>query len=139
MSFTFLEHTADVKVKVTEKSMKDAFRSSAMALKQLMAEKTKAAPLLKKDFVVKGDDMKALLYNFLEEFLYLLDAEDFLITDFDSLVIRKAKKGFELEAHLVGDKASDYHFTNDVKAVTYNDMVLKQEKGKFIIEYVLDV
>ena len=49
---------------------------------------------IKKNIKVKGKDNEALLYNFLEEFLYLLDAEDFLLNEVETLVIDEKKFDF---------------------------------------------
>lgn len=64
------------------------------------------------------------------------------------------KKISDVECVVVGDAAKNYKFTNDVKAVTYSEMYVKQVsqaggsslvagggegKGKFVCEVVLDV
>ena len=52
-------------------------------------------------------------------------------------------KEYKLSAEVIGDKAGNYKFTNDAKAVTYNNMFVKKEKfkgkDKFICQVVLDV
>ncbi|MBU2052871.1 MAG: archease [Nanoarchaeota archaeon] len=135
--FKFLEHTADVKFQAFGKSLEEAFGNSAIALKQIMTkgiEKDVKGKISKK-IKITGDDLEGLLYNFLEEFLYLLDAENFLLSEIDCIKIKNNK----LEAELSGDKARNYKFTNDVKAVTYNEMFVKHAKGKWIVQVVLDV
>ncbi len=139
MSFRFLEHTADVKIEVSEKNLEKAFATSAIAMRSVMAEKIKVRPKLKKEISVHGIDREALLYKFLEEFLYQFDANDFVLSEVKSVFIKKEKNRFVLKASLTGDKAKNYKFTNDVKAVTYNDMLIKEEKGKVLIRFVVDV
>ena len=135
MKFKFLEHTADVKFQAFGTTMEEAYTNAAMALKETIAGKLKIKKKVGKKVNVKGHDEISLLYNFLEEFLYFLDAEDFVLGEIKSLKI----SGNKLKAEVVGDKASDYEFTNDVKAITYNDMFVKKEKGKFICQVVVDV
>jgi len=91
----------------------------------------------KKEKIIKidGKDFESLLYNFLEEIIYLLDAENFLISNIKEIKIKNLK----LKAVIVGDEASNYKFTNNVKAVTYNEMFVKKEKGKWIAQVVVDV
>lgn len=134
MKFKFLEHTADVKFQAYGKSLEEVFVNSAMALKEVMFGKIKIKENIKKKFSVEGKDDSSLLYQFLEQFLYLLDAENFIF----SKVKVKIKDG-KLEAQVYGDKASNYKFTNDVKAITYNSMFVKKDKGKFVCQVVLDV
>jgi SHS2 domain-containing protein len=85
-----------------------------------------------------------LLYNFLEEFLYLLDAENFILAEIKSLEIKKDKnknkqKKFILSASVFGDKATNYEFSNDVKAITYNDMKVLEKNSSAEIIFVVDV
>ena len=140
MTYKFLSHTADVKFQAGGRTIEEAFKSSALALKETISGKIKIKGGVKKSFSVKGKDIENLLYNFLEEFLYLLDAEEFLFSKIKKIKIEKTKRGFLLTAEVLGDKASKYDFTNDVKAVTYNSMFVKKEKnGEFICQVVLDV
>ena len=134
----FLSHTADVKVEVIEDTITQAFKESAFALKESIAPHIHIKLKKEKQIKIGGEDLKALLYNFLEEFLYLLDAEDFLLGDIQALNIDK--KDLTLTALIVGDTASKYEFTNDVKAITYSDMIVEQTQDKkFKIQFVLDV
>lgn len=139
MKFQFLPHTADLKVNAFGRTIEQAFENSALALKEAIAEKVRVKPAIRKEISVKGRDLDALLYNFLEEFLYLLDAKDFLLSKITKLSIIHKKEGFSLNAEVAGDKASSHKFTNDVKAITYNEMFVKKDPKKFIIQFVLDV
>ena len=137
MSYRFLEHTADVKFQAEGKTLEQAFISAADALVECVAGKIKILGSEEKKIKVEGKDLESLLYNFLEEFLFLLDSEDFLIGGIKELEI-DAKK-FKLSAVVAGDKASNYKFTNDVKAITYNEMFVKKEKNKWVVQVVVDV
>jgi len=147
MTYKFLPHTADIKFQASGITLEQAFSESAQALTQTIAEDIKAKPKIKKTIEVKGKDNEALLYNFLEEFLFLLDAENFLLSKIESIKIQEDKTSeasvaspiFKLTATLSGDLASNYKFTNDVKAITYNNMFVKKSKDKFICQVVLDV
>jgi SHS2 domain-containing protein len=76
-----------------------------------------------------------LLYDFLEEIIYLLDAEQFLIHDVKELKINNKN---ELTCILVGDKQEGYEVFTHVKAMTYNDMIIKEEEGKTTLQVVVD-
>jgi len=133
--FKFLPHTADIKFQAFGKNLEEVFENSVLALKETICGKMKIKGEKEKIIKVEGKDLESLLYVFLEEILYLLDAENFLIGKVKEIKI----DNFRLEAVIVGDKASDYKFTNNVKAVTYNDMFVKQNKGKWSNQVVLDV
>jgi SHS2 domain-containing protein len=91
---------------------------------------------VEKEVNVEGDNLENLLYNFLEEFLFLLDSEDFLVSEIKNLEIDE--KNNKLKMVLLGDVAKNYHFTNDVKAITYSEMRI--ERGEeVVITGVFDV
>ena len=138
MTYKFLEHTADLKVFVSEKTLEKAFENSVLALKEAICGKIKVKNVIKRKIRVSGKDYEALLYNFLEEFLYLLDAEGFLVSKIESLKIENSNK-YTLLAEISGDKTKNYKFSNDVKAITYNEMFVHVEKKKCEIQFVLDV
>ncbi len=134
MKFKSLEHTADVKFQAFGKTLGEAFENSALAVANTMFSGKVKAKISKK-IKLKGKDNERLLYEFLEELLVLLDSEDFILSKVKSLKI----KDNELEAEFIGDKASNYNFSNQVKAITYNEMFVKREKDKYIVQAVLDV
>ena len=136
MKYKFLEHTADVKFQANGSSLNKVFENSALALKETMFGKIKIKNDIKKKFKVEADDDSGLLYRFLEQFLYLLDAENFI---FSSVKVRIDKEKNKLKAEVLGDLASNYKFTNDVKAITYNQMFVKKEGKIFKTQVVLDV
>lgn len=136
--YKFLSHTADIKVEVMGDTLTKAFKESAFAMKESIIKNTEIKLSKEKKIKIGGEDLKSLLYNFLEEFLYLLDAKDFIMGDIQALNIDK--KDLTLTAILVGDKASNYKISNDVKAITYSDMIIEQLKNKkYKLQFVLDV
>jgi len=139
MRYKFLPHTADVKINAYGKTIEGAFVNSALALRSAIAGEAKTKSSIKKVVKANAKDLDGLLYRFIEEFLYLFDAKDFILTKITKLKIAHDKNGFSLHAAAEGDKASNHRFHNDVKAITYNDMFVKKTTHNFIIQFVLDV
>ena len=136
-SYEFLEHTADVKFKAKGSSLKEAFLASALALNSIIRGNIKILNTKEKKIKIKAKDKVGLLNRFLEEFLFLLDSQNFLVSSIKDLTINEEK--LSLSATLKGDNAKNYKFTNDVKAITYNEMFIKKEKEEYICQVVLDV
>ena len=130
--FEFLEHTADAKFRAYGTTVEKAFENAALALKQVINEK-KVKPSIKKKIKVKAKDLKSLLYHFLEEFLFLFDSENFLLSK-----VKVKIKGFELEAEVFGEEGE---FINEggVKAITYNEMEIGKKKDINYVQVVIDV
>ena len=77
--YRFLQHTADVKFQAFGKNLEEAFENAFYALKESICGKIKVKPVDSKIIRIKGNDLNSMLYDFLEEFLFLLDSEGFLL------------------------------------------------------------
>ena len=135
MGYKFLPHTSEIKIQASGKNLGKAFEEAALALREAIAGNVKVKPAHDITIEVSGKDKQALLYNFLEEFLYLLDAEDFLLSEITNLEIKEHL----IKARLWGDNRENYKFTNPVKAITYSEMKIKESKTKSVVEVVVDV
>ncbi|HLD19398.1 MAG TPA: archease [Candidatus Nanoarchaeia archaeon] len=137
--FEFVEHTADAEFYSYGSTIEEAYAHAAYAVTSIIVDYKKVKAVLKKIVKIRGKDKEALLYNFIEEIIYLLDAEDFVMHKVQYLEIKKDKNGFSLEAELLGDTVSNYQSEKAVKAATYNSMEIKQENGKWIVHMVVDI
>jgi SHS2 domain-containing protein len=124
--FRFLPHTADIKFRAYGRDIEEAFENSAYALIEIMC-KDKVRDTLVTKMRVVGKDYESLLYNFLEEFLFLIDSENFILNKINRISkIRENKDGdYEITADLSGDNAKNYDFSNNVKAITYHEIFVK--------------
>ena len=143
MKYKFLPHTADVKFQAFGNSLEECFANAGMALVEIIC-KEKIKPVKRKTIRVKARDRESLLYNFLEEFLYLIEVGDFLVGEIREIKItsKKNKKNRydkELVAEVWGDEISNYETEGDVKAITYNDMFVVKEGDRFKCQVVVDV
>jgi SHS2 domain-containing protein len=130
--FTQLEHTADIKFQVSGDSINDIFENTTLALASYLSDK-KISPKKSKIINVSGQDTESLLYKFIEELLYLIDAEHF--------ITGKAKvsvQGYNLKAELFGDDSKNYEI-NQVKAATYAEMEIKKSHNGIKAIFVIDV
>jgi SHS2 domain-containing protein len=134
--FIFLEHTSDVKFQAFGKTIEEMFENSFFALKQSICGKSKIKTSKEKLIKVQGKDYETLLYNFLEEIIYFLEADNFICGEVKDIKI----VGFKMSANLRGDKLSNYNFTDNIKAVTYHDMFVKKdkEKNQWVCQVLLD-
>jgi len=87
-----------------------------------MIDPERVKPKITKKIFAQGEDKKSLLYNFLEQFLILLDTENFILHKVKKIKIIENK----LTAEVIGDFITEkYELKSDVKAVTYNEMEIK--------------
>jgi SHS2 domain-containing protein len=137
MSYYFLDHVADVKFQAKGNSLEEMFLSASQALFEVMRGKIEILDQERIKLQVKSSSMEGLIHNFLEEFLFLLDAKGFLVSKLED--IKVDPENFSIECTAVGDKEENYSFTNDVKAVTYSELSFKQNDREFSCQIVLDV
>jgi len=150
--YIFLPHTADVKFQAFGGSIEEAFTNAALATAHVIFDPSKVETKVRKEINVESEDKQALLYDFLEQFIILLDSEGFLLHEVKELSIEegeisqrgaevaKTSSKLKLKAVVVGDNDIDkYEPETHVKAVTYQEMFIKKEKDRFIIQVVLDL
>jgi len=131
--FKFLEHTADIKIRAQGKTINEVFENCALAISNFLSRGKPVKTKIKKKIKVEGTDNESLLYAFLDELIFLLDAENFVVAKASVKI-----KGGKLEAALTGDKARNYDLDH-IKAATYAEMYVKKTKSGFEAQFVMDV
>ncbi|MCK4550749.1 MAG: archease, partial [Candidatus Aenigmarchaeota archaeon] len=77
--FEYLEHTADAKFKAYGKSLEEAFSNAALAVFNIMVDTKKVEPKIKKEIEITGKNKETILFDFIDELLFFLDAENFIL------------------------------------------------------------
>ncbi len=139
--YEFLEHTADIKFRAYGKTLEDVFSNAALAFGSILIKPEKVENNEKKMIKAEGKDKKALLYNFLEELLFLFDTEGFLLNNIKNLKIEIQDKIFFLRATVKGDftKNREYNLETEPKAITYNEMEIDESKENCMVQVVVDI
>ena len=145
MSFETFESKADVGVRGKSHSLNGAFEECAKAMMSVMTEVDSIEP--KKSHLIKisAQDESALLISFLNELLFLKDKKKMIYSKF-RVNISKEKNDegielFELKATLFGEKIDfkKHQFKVDVKAPTYSELKVENNKGNWIAQCIVDV
>ena len=125
MRYELLEHTADVMVRAYGKDLEECFANAAYALFDQIVDVSKVEPRTEVSFEVEGHDLESMLYNFLSEFLYLHDAKQLVLCEFDVRI-----QGHKVICKAKGERLSSerHRRRHEVKAVTYH-MLSVDPKG----------
>jgi SHS2 domain-containing protein len=135
-NYKFLPHTADVRIEAYGKSLEEAFTNCAYAMTDVVVDHSKVAAVVEKEITAEGENRESLLYDFLEQFLILIDSDGFLLHEIKSLEI----SGNKLSVKCIGDSYSEkYEIHTHVKAVTYQEMSIEESKDGFVIKFIVDI
>lgn len=135
-NYKFLPHTADVRIEAYGKSLEEAFINCAYAMTDVVTDHDKVASIVEKEIIAEGENRESLLYDFLEQFLILIDSDGFLLHEIKELNISENK----LAAKVVGDTYSDkYDIHTHVKAITYQEMSIVENDEGFVIKFIVDI
>jgi len=137
--YKFLSHTGDVKFQAFGRTLEEAFSNAALATISLMWDNKKIKKRIKYRLEKQGRDLKQLLVVFLEEILFLMDSQMFLLHSAQKVRIEKKENQYLLKAFFLGDRYSDkYETFGGVKAITYNEMRVECN-SHFMVQVVVDV
>jgi len=143
MPYRFLDDVtlADVAFEAEGRTEQELFESAALAVTHTMIrDASQLASGTIRKVQLRGKDIEKLLYDFLEELIFLKDTELLLFKGI-SVHLRKLDSSYELEAELRGEKLDPqkHELLVDVKAVTLHRFSVKYEQGIWKCLVVLDV
>ena len=141
MSFKFIDHTADIAVEVTGNSLEELFVDSAMAWRQSVVNKGLMSSGNVQKLELSNVLPEALLVNFLNELNYLLFTKKWLMNSVVAIKIKKDALSWNLEAKILGEKYSHsrHSFKEEIKAVTFHQMNIKEKGGEYKTRIVFDI
>jgi len=142
MSFRFLDHTADVKIEVIGRTREEAFEIAGRAMVEVMTDISKVDAKEKRAIAVTGEDLYALLYEWLEALIVLFGAEGLIFSHFTVQKIELKNNEWYLTSEVWGETFDiDKHPQGtEVKAITYSEMEIQEEEGSHVrLQFVLDI
>ena len=135
--FEFLDiTTADVCFVAYGKDLNELFSNAALAMFETMINPNQIKPQSKKNLEVKGNDMKSLMFDWLNELLFYFGAENLAFSKFE---VEIDKKTFSLKAVCSGEKIDPerHEIRTEVKATTYHKMEIEKNdiwKARVILD-----
>ncbi|MDK6028131.1 archease [Ignisphaera sp. 4213-co] len=142
--FEFLSHTADVLIKVWGESLETVFEEAAKAMFEVITDTSRVEPKNVVEISVCGYDVENLLYRWLEEMLYHHDSKNLVFGEFHVkriYSVSNEEKMLCLDGYVKGEEFQHekHEPRTVVKAVTYNEMRIWRENGKWYATFVVDI
>jgi SHS2 domain-containing protein len=148
--FEFLSHTADIKIRVYGKNLKEIINNSLLALKNFWKPKLKKTKI-EKEIKVEANNEINLLINFLSEVLSETYIEKAIFVKFEinddladltQTIAEKNKYHAKSSFYSLSGKIIGYKFTSlskDIKAITYHQANLKKINNYYQFEFIIDI
>ena len=143
MPYEYLEEigTADIAFEATGRDLAELFRDAADATMNVMIDNIEAIqPRETRQIELSNDKLDMLLFDLLQELIFLKDAERLLLRVRDAQIDMRDATYF-LKANVAGEELdSERHQQRaDVKAVTLHNFSVEKEDGGWKATVLLDI
>jgi len=139
-SFRYLDHMTDVIVESFGNTLEDAFANSALGLVNAMFELSEVIPNMEIKIYADGYDLESLLYNWLEKIILVMLVDNIVISNL-KVNISESNGYFSIIGVANGEHIDleKHRYKIEIKAVTYHEMVIKQDCTGVTIRFLLDL
>ena len=138
MSYKTLEHATDAIIEVTADNLKEAFQIAGISVVETILDISKVEENNSKKLIIKGKDLRYLLYNWLEDMIILTITDGFA----GKRILLEITKNedYQIEAEVFGEliDLKKHKFKVEIKSPTFHEMEIEQ-KDKVILKYLLDL
>jgi SHS2 domain-containing protein len=140
MAYQFFDHTGDVGVSLSGRTVDELFAAAASAFTDSITAVEKVEPKRPEEVDVAAPELDLLLVDFLSELLYRFDTRGWLTRE-AQVTVRPQDGGWALEGTLLGEKHDPARHPVRVliKAVTYHQLAVAQREGMWTANVVFDI
>lgn len=132
ISYKFIDHTADIKIKVYGKNLIDLINNILIALNNYWSP-TLTKIEVRSKIKISGTNLRDILIDFIAEVINKTYVKK-------SIFLKFKKK--EINDNLIVGELIGYKFSSlkkDIKAVTYHQTNFKKNKNKLIFDFIIDI
>jgi SHS2 domain-containing protein len=145
--FRYLDHVTDALIEAYGSTIDEAFENSARGLVNTMFDLSNISANLEVTIEAMGHDLHSLFYDWLEKVMLVILTENIVLSDFRVKISYTEKIGdhctYSLSSTAKGEclDLEKHHFKVEIKAVTYHEMQIKQEKDEKTVttRFLLDL
>ena len=135
------DHTADVGLSAWGDSPAELLAALAGGLADVICDRSQVRTAAVRTLRVEAQDIEALAVDFLSELLYIFAVDRFLPAEASVTVQDPGENGIALTAELAGETydPSRHEIKTEVKAVTYHQLKVAPESGRWVGRVILDL
>ena len=135
--FDVVEHTADTGIVAYGTDMQEAFANAAYGMFSLMADLRQVKEETSRYVEAEAGDRESLVVSWLNELLYIFDAERIIFTRFDVLEVTNTRLKADAYGEIVD--SSRHRLRSGVKAATYHTLKVAERGDRWTIRVIFDV
>ena len=141
MTIEPFDHTADIGFDLEAGSLAELYVEAAAAFTDTIADLETVRQVEERQLQVVAEDPETLMVNWLEELLFCLDSDQFLVSRAEIELDELEGGGLELSAWVAGERFDpDRHPANvAIKGVTYHQLAVRRDGDRWRARVILDI
>ena len=138
MVYRYLDHMTDAFIEVIGNTMDQAFENAGISVVDTIVDINSVENKDDRKIEINADDLKGLLYSWLEEIIILTITDGFAGKTFNVNITKNHR--YHLLAKISGEEINfeKHHFKMEIKSPTYHLMEIKDEKP-VLMRFLLDL
>ena len=140
MAYEFFDHTGDVGVSLTGRTLDELYASAALAFTDTITPLEGVEPRQPEELDLAAPELDLLLVDFLSELLYRFDTRGVLMRE-AQVEVRERDGGWALQGTLVGERhdPARHPVRILIKAVTYHGLEIARQDDEWRCRIVFDI
>ncbi len=137
MKYRILDHTADFGIQVFGQSAQEVFIQAAYAMMEQIVNRKALEVKFENQLVIEGFDWPDLMVNWLRELLFLWSGNEWLMKRvlINTLSPNRLSAVLKLDVY----SAKRHVIKNEIKAITYHELQVKQTVAGWQAQFICDV
>jgi len=135
--YEVFEHTADLGLRVRGATFAELLADAGRGLFSMVVEDIAAVqPIMAREFTISGTDRTYLLFDWLNELLYVCDTERLAFSQF---AVQVKADGLSAVARGEPFDPVRHHLTHEIKAITYHALKVEETSTGWLAEVIVDI
>lgn len=135
--YEIFEHTADLGLRVRAATFPELLTEAARGLFAMVVDDLASVePRVSRELSIAGNDRAYLLFDWLNELLYLCDTERLAFSQFSVEVHDQGLTAVARGEPLDPDR---HHLTHEIKAITYHGLTVAETPQGWLAEVIVDI
>jgi SHS2 domain-containing protein len=131
-----LDHTADRGIEVEAASRPEMFRRAAIALARMMVDTTAVSGLQNRELWIPGTNDIDLMHDMLTALLQTFIIDAFIWSE---LSVNEEQGGLRIRLRGERFDPSRHEFNQEIKAVTYEELSVRNSGGRWVARVIFDI